>query len=37
MQEDPDLDPLRSRGDFQALMMDLEFSDVPFARGDSAE
>jgi serine/threonine-protein kinase len=29
-----DLDPLRSRPDFQLLMMDLEFPDDPFARGD---
>jgi serine/threonine-protein kinase len=34
MQRDPDLDPLRSRPDFQLLMMDLEFPDDPFARGD---
>jgi serine/threonine-protein kinase len=33
MQKDPDLDPLRSRDDFQVLMMDLEFPDDPFARG----
>jgi serine/threonine-protein kinase len=31
MQRDPDLDPLRSRPDFQLLMMDLEFPDDPFA------
>ena len=31
---DRDLDPLRSRRDFQDLMMDLEFPDDPFARGD---
>jgi serine/threonine-protein kinase len=31
---DHDLDPLRSRDDFQLLMMDLEFPDDPFARGD---
>jgi serine/threonine-protein kinase len=34
MRIDPDLDPLRSRPDFQLLMMDLEFPDDPFARGD---
>jgi hypothetical protein len=28
---DQDLDPLRSRPDFQALMMDLIFPDDPFA------
>jgi serine/threonine-protein kinase len=32
MRRDPDLDPLRSRPDFQALMMDLEFPDEPFAK-----
>ncbi len=31
MRRDPDLDPLRSRPDFQALMMDLEFPEEPFA------
>jgi serine/threonine-protein kinase len=34
MRKDPVLDPLRSRSDFQLLMMDLEFPDDPFARGD---
>jgi serine/threonine-protein kinase len=34
MQKDQDLDPLRSRPDFRLLMMDLEFPDDPFARGD---
>jgi serine/threonine protein kinase len=34
MQRDHDLDPLRPRPDFQLLMMDLEFPDDPFARGD---
>jgi tetratricopeptide (TPR) repeat protein/tRNA A-37 threonylcarbamoyl transferase component Bud32 len=29
---DPDLDPLRSRSDFQLLMMDLAMPAVPFAR-----
>ena len=29
---DHDLDPLRSRADFQELMMDLNFPDDPFAR-----
>jgi serine/threonine-protein kinase len=33
MQRDPDLDPLRSRPDFQLLLMDLQFPDDPFARG----
>jgi hypothetical protein len=28
------LDPLRSRPDFQLLMMDVEFPDDPLARGD---
>jgi tetratricopeptide (TPR) repeat protein len=32
MRRDPDLDPLRSRADFQLLMMDLAFPDEPFAR-----
>jgi tetratricopeptide (TPR) repeat protein len=31
IQADPDLDPLRSRLDFQLLMMDMAFSDDPFA------
>src|SRR5262249_31613917 len=31
---DHDLDPLRSRSDFQMLMMDLALPDDPFARGD---
>jgi serine/threonine-protein kinase len=34
MRSDASLDPLRSRPDFQLLMMDLEFPDDPFARGD---
>ena len=34
MRTDPELDPLRSRPDFQLLMMDLEFPDDPFARED---
>jgi hypothetical protein len=34
MQRDPDLVPLRSRPDFRLLIMDLEFPDDPFARGD---
>ena len=29
---DPDLDPLRSRSDFQLLMMDLAMPAIPFAR-----
>jgi len=32
MRRDTDLDPLRLRTDFQMLMMDLAFSDEPFAR-----
>ena len=32
MRRDHDLDPLRSRPDFQRLMMDLEFPDDPFGR-----
>jgi len=32
MRSDPDLDPLRSRPDFQFLMMDLAFPADPFAR-----
>ncbi len=32
MIRDPDLDPLRSRSDFQLLMMDLAMPAVPFAR-----
>lgn len=31
MRRDADLDPLRSRPDFQMLMMDLAFPDEPFA------
>jgi tetratricopeptide (TPR) repeat protein len=34
MQRDHDLDPLRSRDDFRALMMDLAMPDDPFARPD---
>jgi serine/threonine-protein kinase len=34
IQSDPDLDPLRSRSDFQLLMLDLAFPADPFARGD---
>jgi serine/threonine-protein kinase len=34
MQRDHDLDPLRPRDDFQALMMDLAMPDDPFARPD---
>ena len=32
--EESDLDPLRSRPDFQILMMDLAFPADPFARGN---
>ncbi len=31
MRRDADLDPLRSRPDFQMLMMDPAFPDEPFA------
>jgi hypothetical protein len=31
IQTDPDLDPLRSRPDFQLLMLDLAFPDDPLA------
>jgi serine/threonine-protein kinase len=34
MRRDPDLDPLRSRPDFQVLLMELDFPADPFARGD---
>ncbi len=34
MRTDHDLDPLRSRRDFQLLLMDLEFPDDPLARGN---
>jgi hypothetical protein len=34
LRTDHSLDPLRSRPDFQLLMMDLEFPADPFARGD---
>jgi serine/threonine-protein kinase len=34
MLSDSHLDPLRSRPDFQLMMMDLQFPDDPFARGD---
>jgi serine/threonine-protein kinase len=34
MQRDHDLDPLRSRPDFQLLLMDLEFPDDPFAHAN---
>jgi hypothetical protein len=32
IRKDPDLDPLRSRPDFQALLLDLSFPADPFAR-----
>ena len=32
MRKDPDLDPVRSRPDFQMLFMDLAFPKEPFAR-----
>jgi hypothetical protein len=32
LRKDEDLDPLRSRPDFQALLLDLAFPDEPFAR-----
>ena len=34
MRKDDDLDPLRSRPDFQMLMMDLDMPRDPFARGE---
>ena len=34
MRADSDLDPLRNRLEFRALMMDLAFPTEPFARGD---
>jgi serine/threonine-protein kinase len=34
LKEDPDLDPLRSRLDFQALLLDLIFPADPFSRGE---
>jgi eukaryotic-like serine/threonine-protein kinase len=34
LKADPDLDSLRSRPDFQALMMDLAFPADPFARSE---
>ena len=33
MKRDPDLDPLRARADFQALMADLAFPSEPFSQG----
>jgi serine/threonine-protein kinase len=36
MQRDHDLDPLRSRPDFQILMMDLAMPDDPFSKGTDA-
>ena len=32
MRRDPDLDPLRSRADFQVLLLDLAFPADPFTR-----
>jgi tetratricopeptide (TPR) repeat protein len=34
MRAEPDFAPLRRRGDFQMLMLDLDFPAAPFARGD---
>jgi hypothetical protein len=34
LRTDTDLESLRSRPDFQLLLMDLGFPDDPFARGD---
>ena len=34
IRRDPDLDPLRSRPDFQLLMLDLDFPDDPLATSD---
>ena len=36
IRKDPDLDPIRSRPDFQLLMMDREFPDDPLAPADRA-
>ena len=37
MNRDPDLDPLRARPDFQAMLADLAFPDYPFSRDAEAE
>src|SRR5262249_12322836 len=37
MRRDADLDPLRSRPDFQALMLDLEFPSDPFSKDTDAD
>jgi hypothetical protein len=37
MKRDPDLDPLRMRPDFQALMADLAFPSDPFSKDMDAE
>jgi hypothetical protein len=34
MAVDTDLDPIRSRSDFQLLLMDMAFPADPFVRGD---
>jgi hypothetical protein len=36
MKRDPDLDPLRVRPDFQALMADLAFPSDPFSKDTDA-
>ena len=33
IKRDPDLAPLRTRSDFQALILDLEFPADPFSKG----
>jgi hypothetical protein len=37
MKRDPDLDPLRARPDFQALMMDLEFPPDLFSNSEDTD
>ena len=37
MRRDPDLDPLRARPDFQALLLDLEFPSDPFSNPTNAD
>jgi hypothetical protein len=37
MTRDPELDPLRARADFQALIMDLEFPADPFSKNTDAD
>jgi hypothetical protein len=37
LRNDPDVDALRARPDFQALMMDLEFPSDPFSKDTAAD